>query len=304
VLTVALIVMVLTGSTQANPVGGQVNSSVVEGSTIALYLDGNPDDYVTAVVIDFDPIDAYQVSDITSLLGRAGIGFGAPYNATIVMRCSGVGRSDVGDLLDPYINTFRNTTPTTAHVSAINDGNTWYASVMELESCATDETFSKDLYEGWNLISLPLTPSINSASSVLASVWESVTAVYRYNATSKKFEIADVMDPGTGYFVHVTSDGTWEYSGTPPYTLMDNIGLEQGLNMVGWLNCLKDVGDALSSISGKYHYVAQWNATAEKFEVYNPAAPDSSEFNDFTMMDRGTGYFISAKEGCTLSDIC
>jgi hypothetical protein len=128
----------------------------------------------------------------------------------------------------------------------------------------------------------------------------SYDAVYRYDATSKQFEIAGVMDPGTGYFVHATADCTWNYSGTV-YNSMD-ISLKQGLNMVGWLNCSKDVDVALSSISGKYYYIARWNTTARKFEVCNPAAP--SAFNDFPTMDRGTGYFISAKQECVLSESC
>jgi len=158
--------------------------------------------------------------------------------------------------------------------------------------------FSKPLYKGWNLISLPLVPEDNSASAVLSTV--SYDAVYRYNATSKQFESADAMDPGTGYFVHATSESTWTYSGTP-YTSVD-VSLKQGLNMVGWLNCSKNVDDALSSIPGDCHYIARWNPTSEKFEVHNPAAP--STFNDFTAMDRGTGYFISAKQGCALSENC
>jgi hypothetical protein len=167
-------------------------------------------------------------------------------------------------------------------------------------TCGTtpsEEPFSKPLYEGWNLISLPLVPDDTSVSAVLSTV--SYDAVYRYNATSKQFENADVMNPGTGYFVNATEDCTWEYSGMA-YTSV-NVPMEHGLNMVGWMNCSKDVG-ALSSISDKYRYVARWNATAEKFEVYNPAAP--VVFNDFTKMDRGTGYFISAKQVCTLSESC
>jgi len=162
------------------------------------------------------------------------------------------------------------------------------------------ETFSKDLYEGWNLISLPLTPSDNSTSSVLASVWDNVSAVYKYDATSKQFESASTMDPGEGYFVHVTQNCTWTYSGTP-YTSLST-ELKQGLNMVGWLNCSEDITDALSSIAGDYWYVARWNAVSQSFEVYNPVAPSS--FNDFTAMDRGTGYFISAKADTTLSASC
>lgn len=166
------------------------------------------------------------------------------------------------------------------------------------------ETFSKDLYEGWNLISLPLTPEDVSASAVLSTV--SYDTVYRYNATStsKQFEgieSTDAMNPGTGYFVHVISECTWTYDGTAD--MSSGTSLEQGLNMVGWLNCSKGVDNALSSISGDYYYVARWNTSAEKFEVYNPVAPAAFN-NDFTTVDRGTGYFISAKQACVLSENC
>ena len=164
----------------------------------------------------------------------------------------------------------------------------------------TEESFSKDLYDGWNLVSLPLTPSDNSTSSVLASVLDNVSAVYRYNATSKQFESASTMDSGIGYFVHVTQNCTWTYSGTP-YTSMST-ELKQGLNMVGWLNCSKPIDDALSSIDGDYWYVARWNAVSQSFEVYNPVAPPT--FNDFDVLERGTGYFISAKADATLSASC
>ena len=283
-----LIVIAFAGSAQANPVGGRVNSSVLLDHTVTLYIDGYPDTILNATLTKFGPLNEYLFNDLTALLANAGL-TDKDYNATIVMRC-GYG-----------INVNRNTTPSTAHLSWNDNGSTGFASRMELESCAADETFSKLLYEGWNLISLPLDTEDNSASAVLSTV--SYDAVYSYNATSKQFESADVMDPGTCYFVNATEDCEWEYSGTP-YTSIEDVSLEHGLNMVGWLNCSKDVGDALSSISGKYHYVAQWNATAQKYEVYNPAAPDPSAFNDFTTMERGAGYFISAKQECTLSESC
>ena len=164
---------------------------------------------------------------------------------------------------------------------------------------APEETFNKPLAAGWNLISLPLTSSDNNASKVLENI--SYDAVYRYSATApKKFESVSTMDPGAGYFVNVTGSN-WTYNGTA-YTEM-NVSLEPGLNMVGWLNCSKSVTDALSSLDGKYNYVSMFNATSKKFEVYNPHAP--SVFNDFTTMDRGTGYFISARAGCPwLNESC
>ncbi|CAD7774464.1 MAG: hypothetical protein KBONHNOK_00716 [Candidatus Methanoperedenaceae archaeon GB50] len=292
IIIILISVMIFVGSAQAAaPVMGQVNSTTIDNTHIVtLYLDVNPSLTLNTTTIDGSsltpPLDYYMFGDITPLLTAAGIGWGQPYNATIEMRC-GYGS-----------NQYRNTTPTTAHVSGVNEGNTYFPSLMELEQCAAGETFSKPLCEGWNLISLPLVPENNSAGAVLSGV--SCDAVYRYNATSKQFEVADVMNPGTGYFVHATADCTWEYSGTP-YTSM-SISLEHGLNMVGWLNCSMDISDALSSISGRYHYVARWNATAQRFEVYNPRAP--AVFNDFTTIDRGRGYFISAREECTLSESC
>ena len=162
-----------------------------------------------------------------------------------------------------------------------------------------EETFSKELKTGWNLVSLPLIPSNNSTSAVLGNDTIEYDAVYRYNATSKQFEdvTTGTMDPGTGYFVNVTTAGTWSYEGTP-YTSM-SIPLKRGLNLVGWLNCTKQISGNLSSIAGEYNYIARWNAG---YEVYEPHAPEV--FNDFFDMERGNGYWIAAKEDCTLTESC
>ena len=306
VVIALLTVILMTGNVSADPSGGPIDSSDAAGNIVTLYLDVNPSDYVTTAAQDGSILnppqdnDYYYFSSLAPLLNRNGFSISTtdPFNATIEMRCSGTQRDIDGNIGSAYTNTLRNTTPTTAHIQGLYDGALDWAAFMELESCADEETFSKTLYTGWNLISLPLTPLDGSVSAVLSGV--SQDAVYLYNATSKQFESADVMDPGTGYFVHVTAEDTWEYSGTP-YTSVD-VSLRQGLNMVGWLNCSKDV-DVLSSISGDYcYYVACWGTTAEKFEVYNPVAPDG--FNDFTTMEQGTGYFISAKQDCTLSESC
>jgi hypothetical protein len=296
-------VMALAGNAQAAVTAqGGVNSTAADREITTLWLDVNPSDYVTAKVFDGGAvIDYFYYSDLSPLLDRNGYSSGdTNIPVTVAMFCSGTERDIDGVPHCPYTNDYRNAT--VVHFTAdYADGFYYPSSYMELESCVDEESFSKFLYAGWNLISLPLTPSDNSTSIVLSEA--SCDAVYKYNATSKKYESADSMDPGTGYFVNATADCEWECSGTA-YTSMDNIGLEQGLNMVGWLNCSKDVSDALSSISDKYHYAARWNASAQKFEVYNPAAPDSSAFNDFTTMDRGVGYFIAAKQGCILYESC
>ncbi|MGP8330253.1 MAG: hypothetical protein ACT6FF_08050 [Methanosarcinaceae archaeon] len=172
----------------------------------------------------------------------------------------------------------------------------WENGTFTHEGEIPSETFTKSLPEGWNLISLPLTPTDNSVSEVLSSV--SQNAVRQYDATTHQFEDATTMDPGTGYFVNVTNACTWEYEGEA-YTSMTESLLE-GLNCVGWVNETGSaLPDALSSIDGSYWYVSRWNADTQSYEVYNPNAPDV--FNDFETMDRGEGYFISATNGCTLT---
>ncbi|RLG11041.1 MAG: hypothetical protein DRN64_01980 [Thaumarchaeota archaeon] len=168
---------------------------------------------------------------------------------------------------------------------------------------APQETFTKPLAKGWNLISLPLTADDMTVSSVFSSVAGKYDALYRYDASTHSWVALssdDTLENGVGYFIHMTENGTWTYNGSA-YTDM-NISLQRGLNMIGWLNCSKNISDALSSIEGDYWYVARWNATAQKFEVYNPVAPPA--FNDFTTMERGEGYFISMKSAGTLTESC
>ena len=159
------------------------------------------------------------------------------------------------------------------------------------------ENFTKSLPAGWNLVSLPLTPLDNGTSAVLGNDTIAHDAVKQYNAATHQFEDATTMDPGVGYFVHVTTAGTWRYEGTAYDSI--NVSLSQGLNMVGWTN---ETGSALpgalSSIDGSYRYVAHWDASSQSYEVYLPGAP--VVFNDFTTMDRGEGYFIAATSSCTL----
>ena len=157
------------------------------------------------------------------------------------------------------------------------------------------ENFTKTLPEGWNLISLPLTPTDNNVSAVLLGV--SQNAVKRYDATTKTFADVTTMDPGTGYFVHVITAGTWSYEGTAYESMTTS--LSQGLNMVGWTNTSAALPDALSSIADSYRYVAHWDATSQSYEVYEPNAP--AVFNDITTMERGEGYFIAATAGCMLT---
>ena len=153
----------------------------------------------------------------------------------------------------------------------------------------------------WNLISLPFVPENNSVESVLASVWDNVSGpVYKYNATTKQFESVTTMEPGVGYFVDITSNCSWVYSGTEKYDEM-NVWLEPGLNMIGALCWPKNVSDVLTA--EKHWYATTFDARMQKYtDTFNPVAPDV--FNRLTKMEPGAGYFISAKQGCWLNVSC
>ena len=156
------------------------------------------------------------------------------------------------------------------------------------------ETFEKELVTGWNLISLCFEPSDGSTSAVLSSIWDNVTTVKEWDASSHNWVNATTMDRGKGYFVHVTQDCTWNHTGmnkTNPMT----IPLEPGLNLVGYpFNWSKDTGDALSALN--YYYTAPFDATDQKYDkTFNPVAP--APFNDFTTINPCEGFWVSSKDG-------
>ncbi|MCK4529478.1 hypothetical protein KAW18_19110, partial [candidate division WOR-3 bacterium] len=102
------------------------------------------------------------------------------------------------------------------------------------------ETFSKPLVAGWNLISLPLTndTDMTVANIIDTSLSGNYSELHKYDTTTHSFvslSSSDTMENGVGYFIHMTADDTWTYSGSA-YTSM-SVSLSEGLNMVGWLNC-------------------------------------------------------------------
>ena len=168
------------------------------------------------------------------------------------------------------------------------------------------QTFEKDLAKGWNLISLPLhdETDMTVANIIDESLSGSYDALYQYDASTPSFvslSSADTMENGVGYFINMTAVDTWSYSGEPCKSI--EIVLSQGLNCVGWINETGSaLPDALNSIDGDYNYVARWDANDPKYGVYDANAPlGVPEFIDFETMERGNGYWIAAKRGCTLT---
>ena len=301
----AVFILALTAGTVSAGCGAFDNSGYVR------YGDGTE--------IDFDDFNMTITNQNTGQVWYKGNGIGAwsgygyyslttncpeapPYTDDCIWDLGDVAKYEVWSLDGTYSNT--------TYITMTTDIFAGAGIQMDIYvEAAGEETFTKDLVEGWNLVSLPLTPSpSNSTSSVLSSMSGKYDAVYSYDAVTRDFVNvmtgAGTMDPGIGYFVNVTTAGTWTYNGFAKASMSADI--QPGLNMVGWLNCTKTIGDspddALYSIKDNYFYVARWNAGAKEFEIYNPIA--STDFNDFSDMERGEGYFISAKGAGTLSESC
>ena len=160
----------IAGNVQAiEPVAGFVNSTTIDDTHIVtIYLDDNPSNTLTTTTFDMGVgvNDGYQFNNIDSLLSAhvPPIGWLETYNATIEMRCAD------GN------NVYRNTTPTTAHVMGTNDGNTDFATDMELEPCPVPG------YIDLNVSEILLNPSdkraadiprlyVNDVNNVSAVVW-------------------------------------------------------------------------------------------------------------------------------------
>ena len=178
---------------------------------------------------------------------------------------------------------------------------TWKDNIF---SSVPSETFATSLAPGWNLISLPLTPLDDSTSAVLGNDDCTIVygEVYSYDASTNLFVdvTTGTMETGVGYFVDVTTAGTWSYEGFADESL--NSELSQGLNCVGWTNTNADLPGAFDSIAGDYRYVARWYTAEQKYELYDPVGEtEGPEFIDFTTMEKGVGYFIAATTGCTLT---
>jgi hypothetical protein len=225
------------------------------------------------------------------------------FDITLRGNGSGITTIYMGDYPDD-VDVFLNRTRVT---DLIGDYKGWTLSEPFTVMCGSPETFSRSLAPGWNLISLPLTPLNDSTSAVLGNGMCTIVygEVYSYDASTNQFVdvTTGTMETGVGYFVDVTTEGTWSYEGFANEEL--SIELSPGLNCIGWTNTSADIlaDGALDSIAGDYWYTTKLNVASQNYmDIYDAKAPSGvPEFIDFTTMDRGVGYFIAATSGCTLT---
>ncbi len=159
------------------------------------------------------------------------------------------------------------------------------------------------LYEGWNLISLPLIQSDTRLSSVLSSIEGSYDAVRWYNASDTldpwkhnhtiklpSLNDLDEIDHTMGFWIHVTEPGgvLFEYFGSRP-TTSQGIQLHPGWNLVGYPSLTSyNRTDGLNNTEfGTHINVIYW---------YDASSRTWHNMQKSDRFERGRGYWVHARE--------
>jgi len=171
------------------------------------------------------------------------------------------------------------------------------------------DTVNLDLLSGWNLMSVAMNLDINDLPDAFTSiagnygdVWAFESGQWQvYNPENDPvFNDFSTINTTRGYWINISAPDTLSLSGTHPLTTA--IPLQAGWNLIGYPSVTKkEVGTALSSISGKYSLVQQYKAsdTTDPWKIYNPSAPSS--LNDLKELEPGYGYWIYMTQKATLN---
>ncbi len=159
------------------------------------------------------------------------------------------------------------------------------------------------LYEGWNLISLPLIQSDTRLNSVLSSIDGSYDAVRWYDASNtldpwkqnhtakpQSLNDLDTLDYTMGFWIHIIEPGwvIFEYSGALP-TTSQGIQLHPGWNLVGYPSQTSyNRTDGLNNTEfGTHINVIYW---------YDASTRTWHNMGNKDRFERGRGYWVHARE--------
>jgi len=139
------------------------------------------------------------------------------------------------------------------------------------------------LKAGWNMVSVPVTPSDNS----VGAVFPGVTAIYTWDPVNKSYTVPTTIEPDKGYLVAVTEDMTITVSGVPVTTWTN--GITAGWNMIGSVFTDASIVDPNDDPDGSVESFAYWWDPVGKNYV-------------FTIdIEPGKAYLVAATQDCTLT---
>lgn len=164
--------------------------------------------------------------------------------------------------------------------------------ITVMQAIENQTTYTLNLEQGWNLVSLPLMPANNEINAVLGSL--DYTSVWRWNSDSQVWESYlngiggefSTLESGRGYWIYANSDDTVTVTGISGSSAY----LNKGWNLAGYGLLYEQ---AISSTLSEIHVnsVWRWNAYSQKWESYL----DAIQGGEFTTFEPGRGYWIYAE---------
>ena len=177
-----------------------------------------------------------------------------------------------------------------------DSGNLSLSSVSDEVQATVNATIS--LNTGWNLITMPLNSTTPyTAKTLCVAVGANCTSVARWTATGwEAFECSEPggtwsINNGEGYFVRVSSDTTFEVSGTN-FTTPISLDMSTGWNLIGIPHSTTSytAKTLCVAVGANCTSVARWTATGwEAFECSEPGGTWSIEDDH--------GYFVRVGAG-------
>ena len=167
-------------------------------------------------------------------------------------------------------------------------------------------SYNITLYEGWNLVSLPLIPTSNNITDVLAGISGAgnVTQVWAFDPTlmpgdpwlsyypwvAWSANELQEMNDGVGYWVVMDGAGTLTVNGQcmpDPGELPPMYGVYSGWNMIGMKSITtRDHDDYLANVDGKYTVIWGFDTDTEIYDLVFPSPPGSG------VLTPGAGYWV------------
>jgi PKD repeat protein len=204
------------------------------------------------------------------------------------------------------VHTFTNTGTTnvlyTVTLTAFNDGGSNTITRVDYVNVSPSplKTFHISLYEGWNIISVPLIPQQSGVTDVFpASAMDDIEVIWMYNTSqaspwSYYTPRTDIYEQGTlttidekhGYYVYCNNDTSFDVSGA----LTDEaLTLSPGWNLIG--NPTMATRAPWDVYSG-FEVIWEYDPSQASPWSYNTPRTDIYEQGSLTSLKPGFGYLI------------
>ncbi|MEA1994142.1 MAG: hypothetical protein U9N35_07120, partial [Euryarchaeota archaeon] len=189
----------------------------------------------------------------------------------------------------------------------LNPSETLSGQDMDLE---LGTTYTLNLKEGWNLISMPLVvDELTPLPVILYGLDGKYTRVDYWNAQTDVYEDYRVI-PSVGHqndfhfiamhegiWINMTEDASFVLSGVENNNAK-NVHLYLGWNMVGYtFTSSESIASAITSNYDKINLIWRWNANTDDYELFDPWGRFT---NEFTTFNPGYGYWVYADEEVTI----